>query len=957
MAISSRLLSTGDYLVSNRFDEYTLPNSSYAASFNGSSKYLIAPASSTYNIGTSNFTIEAWVYFNTISASVYSTIGGVWVGAKQNWILQCISGNIQFATSTTGSNYVVLGFATTLTTGQWYHIAITGSSLSVRAFVNGTQVGTTQSITTIYGAGNQALYIGANVDQGPQQYLNGLISNFRFVKGTALYTAAFTPSISPLTAVTNTVLLTCQNPTIVDNSTNAFTITNTGSVTTSAVTSGASFTKTKSKQYPDGTFQTFSDIDEYTIPNSVYAASFNGSSQYLTIPSNAVFSFGTGDFTVEAWLYTGAPNGSYVNSLDKIVFGGFSASSPAFLCFLQNNTNQPAIWNGSNQYNSSIVVATNTWTHVAWTRNSGTLRIFVDGQLGLTQASYTTSFATNNTWYIGRDDTASVKYFPGNISNLRVVKGTALYTASFNPLTSPLTAIPNTVLLTCQNPTIVDNSTNAFTITNNGSVTTSYVPTSFYKGSFDGSSTFLTAPNNAAFNFGAGDFTVEAWVYLNSSVPAGSYPGIINLRSSYSTRYAWSTFISNNRFSFTFSSTGNGTTNDQGGTNSTTLSTGTWYHVAVCRVGTALYVSVNGNVESTTVTSSAIYNNTTDPLYIGRLDSGGVYFNGNISNVRIIKGTALYTSNFTPSKIQLTLVSGTSLLTLQSPTIIDNSINAFTITNNGPVTVQSPASFIKTKSRLFSDGSLQVANSFDEYTKFPPSSVDYLLVAGGGGGANGLYYQYEGGGGGAGGLLSGTTSIAVGTTYSFVVGAGGGPVSGGSNSTAFSLTAIGGGNGGNGGGGSGGSGGGTWNGTPGSGTAGPPRQGYNGAGGGSNPGGGGGASAAGITNGAGGAGAEWPTGSGTYYAGGGGGGYGGSSVGGGGGGGTSPTAGTVNTGGGGGAGISTNSSAGAGGGSGVVIVRYSNLYSDATSTTGSPTYTNTGGYKTYKFTSSGSITF
>jgi hypothetical protein len=45
------------------------------------------------------------------------------------------------------------------------------------------------------------------------------------------------------------------------------------------------------------------------------------------------------------------------------------------------------------------------------------------------------------------------------------------------------------------------------------------------------------------------------------------------------------------------------------------------------------------------------------------------------------------------------------------------------------------------------------------------------------------------------------------------------------------------------------------------------------------------------------------------------------------------------------------------GGSGIVIIRYANTYADATATTGSPTFTNTGGYKIYKFTASGTITF
>ena len=58
--------------------------------------------------------------------------------------------------------------------------------------------------------------------------VTGYISNFRMVKGTALYTSNFTPPATPLTAISGTTLLTCQNPTtIVDNGPNAYTVTNT----------------------------------------------------------------------------------------------------------------------------------------------------------------------------------------------------------------------------------------------------------------------------------------------------------------------------------------------------------------------------------------------------------------------------------------------------------------------------------------------------------------------------------------------------------------------------------------------------------------------------------------------------------------------------------------------------------------------------------------------------------
>jgi hypothetical protein len=95
----------------------------------------------------------------------------------------------------------------------------------------------------------------------------------------------------------------------------------------------------------------------------------------------------------------------------------------------------------------------------------------------------------------------------------------------------------------------------------------------------------------------------------------------------------------------------------------------------------------------------------------------------------------------------------------------------------------------------------------------------------------------------------------------------------------------------------------------------------------------------------------------TYAGGGGGGGYsagGAAGAGGGGTGGTglNGTAGTANTGGGGGGGGPAPA-----GGSGIVIIRYSNVFDDAVATTGSPTFTNSGGFKIYKWTGSGSITF
>lgn len=218
------------------------------------------------------------------------------------------------------------------------------------------------------------------------------------------------------------------------------------------------------------------------------------------------------------------------------------------------------------------------------------------------------------------------------------------------------------------------------------------------------------------------------------------------------------------------------------------------------------------------------------------------------------------------------------------------------------------------------------------------SDVDYLIVAGGGGGGT-----RHAGAGGAGGYLSSNISLSSSTTYPIVVGSGGAAATNGSASTAFGLTAVGGGKGGNNGiaGSPGGSGGGGSNNAPGG--AGTPGQGNSGgpAPPGAYGGGGGGAGAAGGTGsssllGLGGNGLEWKS-LGTFYAGGGGGGRdagtayisNGTSTTGGGGRGSGQSAtpgepGAVNTGGGGGGGGATGpaSSPGGSGGPGIVILRY-----------------------------------
>jgi len=461
-----------------------------------------------------------------------------------------------------------------------------------------------------------------------------------------------------------------QNNTFIDSSSNAFTVTRTGSAT-------------------QGSFS------PYGVNWSNY---FNGTNQYLIAPSGAS-TFGTGDFTVECWIY----KTSAVDATMLCNATGSSDNSYWSFSSLANGTVGIGIRDSAAatvSVTGSIVIPTNTWAHVAVTRQSGLVRVFVNGVLD--NSGTISKSVTARTTLIGTFQyTGYENYFPGYVSNVRIVTGTAVYTATFTPPTAPLTAISGTSLLTCQSNRFADSSTNNFALTVTGAPsvqrynpfgTSSAYSTSAIGGSgyFNGTSDYLTAPANAALSMGTGDFTWEMWVYPITT-PSG-------------------TGTSSNQFLFGYRS-GNDTSpyltlnSGSGGTNPIILFSGdttnflsttfpalnNWHHIAITRSGTALKMFLNGAVVSSTTNSTNFSDAST--RYIGAINGGTTYyFPGYISNLRIVKGTAVYTAAFTPPTAPLTAIANTSLLlnTINGG-IYDNAMmnNLITVGNAQVSTTQS----------------------------------------------------------------------------------------------------------------------------------------------------------------------------------------------------------------------------------------------------------------------------
>jgi len=206
--------------------------------------------------------------------------------------------------------------------------------------------------------------------------------------------------------------------------------------------------------------------------------SFNGTNQYLTIPSNATLNFGTGDFTFEFWMYLN----STVSNLAEIYNTADTNTTNCSHSIICNSTNlvlylssTGSSWNiASGTFITSNASLLNTWAHIALVRNGTTFTVYVNGVSKTTVTSALGLFPSTSSIAFGHFPAGFNDYFPGYLSNIRVVKGTALYTTNFTPPTGILPAVTNTSLLlnvTDSDNFIKDNGPNKFTVTNNNSAT------------------------------------------------------------------------------------------------------------------------------------------------------------------------------------------------------------------------------------------------------------------------------------------------------------------------------------------------------------------------------------------------------------------------------------------------------------------------------------------------------
>ena len=431
---------------------------------------------------------------------------------------------------------------------------------------------------------------------------------------------------------------------LVGNSDDVSNRVNSGTSNKSITTDNVTFVSTQSNFYGGSSFFT------------------SGSSNGIIVIPTGVFDFGTGDYTIEFWAYlTGTGD---QGSRNRRLLTAQSETGTYFAIYI-NSGGFVAYPGASPHTELPNAVWQNKWTHFAYTRESGTAYQFINGVLNGTIDASAQNFP-NVGYQIGRYDSSNGG-IDGYLQDFRVYKGVSKYTSNFIPASTNPDILPDT-------PSGVAGGSALATLSESTTEGSVY---------FDGSGDYLSLANDTDFDVAAGDFTAEGYFYFTNQsstgtcffakwadTPGRNY-GLVYIKSGSQYRFAWSSNGTDETL-YTSSGTYPGDVNR-------------WVHIAVVRNGTTLKVYRDGEeIISGSIGSGTIYNSSTS-FMVGRFESNTNYdYSGWISNFRFVKGTAVYTSEFTPPQSPLTNITNTKLLCCKnSSSATDSVVTPGTITANG----------------------------------------------------------------------------------------------------------------------------------------------------------------------------------------------------------------------------------------------------------------------------------
>ena len=393
--------------------------------FDGSGDYLDPPANAAFQFGTGDFCLEGWIYpTDTTTRAICGQRTGS--SGDNSWVLSCNPTNassfgyVYFHTD----NTAVFGSSVAINTNAWTHVVFTCVSGRYRIFQNGILSGTTLGSYNFNQTTGPRLGAEIRTAVGAAAAFLGWMNGWRITKGgipSAYSTASTTVGASiftpPSTPATNSESLTAGSLSLLLNFTNA------------------------------GIYDATSKNDLETVGNAQISTtqskwggssmSFDGTGDYLLMPSSQLNAFGTGDFTIEMWFYLN--NTSAIQAL----YDSRPTSTDGAYSFIYVNAGGTAIIydvSAGTRITGTATVSTSTWHHLAISRSGTSTKMFFNGtQVGSTYTDSTNYLVGTSRPAIGSSGFSLGTYpLNGYIDDLRVSR-VARYTANF---TAPTAAFP-----------------------------------------------------------------------------------------------------------------------------------------------------------------------------------------------------------------------------------------------------------------------------------------------------------------------------------------------------------------------------------------------------------------------------------------------------------------------------------------------------------------------------------
>ena len=636
-----------------------------------------------WDLSSGDWTLEA--YYWQSSQPGYAGIVGVWPsngGSSNNqWVLETVSNNIYFYQRKTDSSYPSLDMGVS-PTNRWNHVVVSCESGTIRGWLNGNLSGYTMT----NGMGsfpNSKVSFGGNIAGGGN--FTGQISNIRLIKGQAIYTGSGGNLTVPRTKLTTTSQgATASNVKFLGfqaegrpdtsnlyDATQATVMMNDSSIvglqasgTVQGMTGGPMSGYTYNGTTPWNTTGRYG-----------YFASSHG--VYLTVSDGEdTFRFQNRDFTIEWWMNPDTNSTSGSGGYNTIY--DFNASqgtgNDAWITIHHKNYGITVGWDSAVQMDCSSGIYAGRWQHCCLVREDDIFVLYIDGVCAVTPKVQKKQFDDNLTRdvHIGSQVGFSRSFY-GKLSNLAVHGRRAKYSTLFKPSNENLSSVTGTTLLCCQNASDVTAATTiaSGSITNNNGVTAGSVrPTAkllkenggsrsgYYRygqkprfafpsltagHSFNGSNEWLSIPANSAFAFGKEDFTIEA--YVTTDTTSGKHY-IIDFRGNAQSNNAPSLLLESNNFNI---QSGNSSIMTHNMAVESGAAEDGWYHVAVTRsntdprTGRGMWCLWINGIPDASINRCYTHDfSSAWGISIGRRGDGAEYWNGRISNVRVVKGTALY---------------------------------------------------------------------------------------------------------------------------------------------------------------------------------------------------------------------------------------------------------------------------------------------------------------------------